>query len=233
MAEQQQQQPIYLYTTPLRSHKKLGVKKGRDIFGHWAICIEGYCFELAGRTEEEKREGHDRFKINCLPEQQWKDGRELGDEVTAKQVGYTVKYFAPSTIKDIGDRIWAKVLQRKYVFDENNCQVFVRLLVDLIGDGDAQKRLPKFFDKWVRRGGILRDVAVVTFVGAAAITAVGLTVVSAGTAAPVAAAGFGLAANTALRGATGSANLRYGKDKFMAKAQQELREELTAEGIIG
>lgn len=102
MAEQQQQQPIYLYTTPLRSHKKLGVKKGRDIFGHWAICIEGYCFELAGRTEEEKREGHDRFKINCLPEQQWKDGRELGDEVTAKQVGYTVKYFAPNTIKDIG-----------------------------------------------------------------------------------------------------------------------------------
>ena len=129
--------------------------------------------------------------------------------------------------------IWGTSLQSKYVADENNCQVFIRLLVELIGDAETKVKFPASFDKWVKGAGISRDATALIFTAGAATVAAGATLV----AAPVdptgtAAAGFALSATTVLRSSTQLMTDRYTKEKFIKKAQQELRTRLVQERVL-
>ncbi|KAI6775954.1 hypothetical protein HG530_002712 [Fusarium avenaceum] len=131
------------------------------------------------------------------------------------------------------DLIWQTSLQEKYVYDENNCQVFIHLLVDLVGDANVKAKFPTFFSEEVKKAGIARDS---TFL----IATAGMATVAAGTSlmfAPVdpggaSAAGFFIAASTTLRSTTALWTARINKGDFIKKTQAELRQRLISEQIL-
>ena len=51
---------IYLFTMPITTLKKMGIKKGMDIVAHWAICVNGYVFELGQTGQKKPRYGYRR-----------------------------------------------------------------------------------------------------------------------------------------------------------------------------
>lgn len=60
------------------------------------------------------------------------------------------------------DEIWLRSFESKYSVDDKNCQMFVRILVDVIGDQKTRAEFPTFFDEWASSWG-----ATVLFVGGA------------------------------------------------------------------
>lgn len=225
--------PIYLYTTPLSSQSKIlpHFKTPVDVISHWAICIQGQCYELKKNNDKNKSKTDPKYVIRSLPEQEWKDMKRVKENnrpyhKVPEPIGYTSRPFSIETIKYIGGRVWDKPLQSKYVHDENNCQVFIRLLVDLIGSKQTQAEFPGTFDKYVKRAGGTRDF--VFLFGATAATLAAATVDPSG----VAAAGFFMGAAQVVRSSTALWTDRYAKEKFIRKAQEELREELKRAGVL-
>ncbi|KAG5664903.1 hypothetical protein KAF25_008637 [Fusarium avenaceum] len=208
---QQSGYPIYLFTTPLKNQRKL-FNKPVDVIGHWAAIIGS---EL------------------CLSD--WKTIKDFEKRGVSepKLVGYTARPWPHNIIEKIANLIWQTSLQEKYVYDENNCQVFIRLLVDLVGDADVKAKFPTFFSEEVKKAGIARDS---TFL----IATAGMATVAAGTSlmfAPVdpsgaSAAGFFIAASTALRSTTSLWTARINKEEFIKKAQTELRQRLISDQIL-
>lgn len=86
-------QAIYLYTPPLRHDPVNGnLKKNIDIFAHWAVCIQGVCYELTG-----EREGY-----RSRPEQDWRRMRHLQDQEPT-HVGYMTMPYTPEEIDKVGE----------------------------------------------------------------------------------------------------------------------------------
>jgi hypothetical protein len=125
--------------------------------------------------------------------------------------------------------VWDTSLRYKYTYDGQNCQVFIRLLVDLIGDLETQTTFPQFFDTWVKTAGISRDVSFLSIaVGgtAPAATLVASSVDVTGTAL----AGVALSSQMVVRSSTSLLTDRYVKKKLIEKGQKELREKLKLDG---
>jgi hypothetical protein len=96
---------IYLYTTPLKKHSHVWkLKKPRDIFAHWAICIQGRCYELtinADRTKKTKNEP--KYKVKSTDEQQWKQMKEKdGRECKRTHAANMSKLYPKATIEIVG-----------------------------------------------------------------------------------------------------------------------------------
>ncbi|KAH6645122.1 hypothetical protein BKA67DRAFT_670665 [Truncatella angustata] len=227
--------PIYLYTTPLASQKKFMKKKPIDLVGHWAICIQGYFYELTKNPNAQTKRDPKHI-IRTLPYEQWqalKGEEERVVQPPGGPAGYTARPWTPSQIKYMADQIWRGPLQSKYVYDENNCQVFTRLLVDMLGNEQTKVDFPTQFDKVVKAVGNTRD-------GAALAVTAGMITVAAGASlvmVPVdggatAAVGFALAAQTALRSTTALLAVRHSKEKAMWKSQEELKRRLRQEGYL-
>ncbi|KAI1162139.1 hypothetical protein F5B18DRAFT_625383 [Nemania serpens] len=228
---------IFLYTAPLAvSARRFGVKKSHDLLNHWAICVGGYCYEMARNVEELKKDKKaPKHHILVSREADWKIRKERQNRKYEKSpaVGYTAVIFSKEMLEYIANRIWQTSLRSKYVLDENNCQVFGRLFVDMIGDRSTKVNFPPFFDKWVKTVGITRDSAALIFVAGASVVAAGASLLFT----PVdptgtAAAGFAVSSLTALRSTTALVTDRYTKEKYIEKAQKELREELVRDGKI-
>lgn len=114
---------IFLYTAPLRVSSKLfGVKKGHDLINHWAVCVGGYCYEMARNVEEkkedkteDKKDKKDKKKDKKAPKHHVKVSRE--DDWKARKdsqkrnhekspvVGYTAAMFSKETLEYIGEYI--------------------------------------------------------------------------------------------------------------------------------
>jgi hexokinase len=109
------------------------------------------------------------------------------------------------------------------VFDEHNCQVFVRLVVELIRDPKTKADLPQFFDIWFQRGGITRDVSFMT-IGLGG-TALAVCVVSIAMDPTLTTAATGVAVSTSMVVGTSTALLtnRYLKEKHIEKGQKEIK----------
>ena len=110
-------------------------------------------------------------------------------------------------------------MKEKYAVDENICQAFVRLFVELIGDPDTKAILPRFFDKWDQWA---KYANIAFFVGTA--------LMAAGAVADfwsIAAAGFVLENVGAF-----SSLAAFLKEKHIKKAQKEIREELISKHWI-
>ncbi|RGP61342.1 hypothetical protein FLONG3_10576 [Fusarium longipes] len=154
--------PIYLYTTPTADQNKFW-KRTVDVIGHWAICINGYCYELTRITPREKK-----YWIRCLPEKEWKRVKRVeGRRITERDpLGPTAKEWTHEEIKHIAELIWDGPLRNTYAYDRTNCQVFVRLLVDLVGDSTVKFHFPAFFDKRVKEAGMARDLTYFALSGA-------------------------------------------------------------------
>lgn len=125
--------------------------------------------------------------------------------------------------------VWDRSLKKKYAYDEYNCQVFVRLLVELIGDQTAKAEFPAFLDKWVKGAGNTRDGGFFAFAAGASLLAAGLTTAVADGGA-TAAAGFALAAQTTLRSTAWLLTERDNRAKKIKEGQKEIRKEMRSRG---
>ncbi|KAG9257512.1 uncharacterized protein F5Z01DRAFT_646122 [Emericellopsis atlantica] len=231
---QTQSLPITLYATPIGTQSKiLGVRKPFKPLGHWAVCIQGYCYELTRKSRNAPKKDP-AYRVNCEPEESWLARKvEQQRECVPSHVGSTAGYLSPETISYIGELIWVRALQQKYVYDENNCQVFLRLLVDLIGDHATRAAFPAFLDQFVKWAGIGRDAAFYTFAAGASVfaAAVSLTVAPVDTSGTAAVA-FAASTQMVLQNSTALLKLRHGKEKFIKKAQEDIRKELVADEIL-
>ncbi|RYP13460.1 hypothetical protein DL765_006873 [Monosporascus sp. GIB2] len=61
---------IYLYTTPLDNQKHM-LKTHIEVFAHWAIYIEGRCYELTRNRDKNKKKIDPKYKTNLSDEQDW------------------------------------------------------------------------------------------------------------------------------------------------------------------
>lgn len=92
--------PIYLYTAPLEYQKNVfNFSKPRDTIGHWAICIEGRCYELAKNRDKDKKKKDPKYKVNYLSEDAWTKGRQPCKK--SDPIGYTARPWPPQTIEYI------------------------------------------------------------------------------------------------------------------------------------
>lgn len=96
--------PIYLITTPLRNQRKF-LSKPIDPFGHWAICIQGYCYELTKNPAKPRPKKDPKYIVRQLPRDTWARLKEE-DKRAIRQadnpVGQTARSWPPETIKEIG-----------------------------------------------------------------------------------------------------------------------------------
>ncbi len=93
-------QAIYLYTAPLRNDIINGSRKKLiDIFAHWAVCIQGVCYELRGGI---KKNGEPKFLYKPTPEQEWRNTRKYEGREDAKHVGYMTAPYPPWVIHEVG-----------------------------------------------------------------------------------------------------------------------------------
>ncbi|KAI9886618.1 MAG: hypothetical protein M1823_001597 [Watsoniomyces obsoletus] len=215
-------QAIYLYIVPLRNDFLNGsLKKPIKLFSHWAICIQGMCYELrAGVTKK----GEPTFLYTSTPEQEWRQTRGYaGQEI--KLVGYMAKPYPSWVIHQVASHIWDKAFKGNYVLDEKNCQTFAAVLVDSIGDPNTKAHLPQTFDKLVKTAGITRDISILGLATGAALMGVGL-VTAVGDGGTTAAAGFAVASSTVFNASAALFSMRDGKAKHIIKAQKEIKEQL-------
>lgn len=92
--------PIYLYTAPLEYQKHVfNFTKPRDAIGHWAVCVQGQCYELAKNRDNDKKKKDPKYKVNWLPEDVWKAGRQPCKK--SDPIGYTERPWPPQTIQYI------------------------------------------------------------------------------------------------------------------------------------
>lgn len=100
---------IFLYTAPLRvSSKSFGVKKSHGLIDHWAICVGGYCYEMARNVEETKKDKKaPRHHIRVSAEADWKARKDTQARTHEKSpaVGYTATVFSKDTLEYIGEYI--------------------------------------------------------------------------------------------------------------------------------
>ncbi|KAH8885992.1 hypothetical protein GQ53DRAFT_809864 [Thozetella sp. PMI_491] len=218
---------IYLYTTPLKYQRNIfKLRKPVDIFAHWAIAVQGTCYELTRNDPKQKP----KYLMRVREEQEWLRLKYAEDRLCEnKFVGYT--HLSVQKIYDVAHLVWQKSLQGKYIYDEQNCQVFIRLLVELIGDPATRANFPQFFDSWSKAAGISRDVSFLSIaMGASALAAtlVAASVDVTGTAA----AGAALSTSMVIRSSTALLTSRYVKKKLIEKGQEEIRANLNLDRNI-
>lgn len=93
-------QAIYLYTTPLKNDFVNGSrKKPINIFAHWAVCIQGICYELRAG---DKKKGEQKFLYKPMPEQEWRDTRKYENR-EPQYVGYMTRPYTPWEIDLVGE----------------------------------------------------------------------------------------------------------------------------------
>lgn len=134
--------------------------------------------------------------------------------------------------EEIAKLVWGKSLHYKYVYDEHNCQVFARLLVELIGDPATKAKFPQFFDIWLKNAGITRDLSLMTIaVGGSALAAT-IAVAAVDPTLATATAGVALSTSMVIRSGTALLTTRHFKVKDIEKGQKEIRKELELENIL-
>lgn len=90
----------------------LGLKRPIDVFGHWAICIAGHCYELTRNRnpppkDKKEKKLFQKYIVNCETEESWlhKKRHENPPREPSKHaepLGYTAQNFPPEVIEYIG-----------------------------------------------------------------------------------------------------------------------------------
>ena len=119
-------------------------------------------------------------------------------------------------------------MNKKYAYDEYNCQVFIRLLVELIGSQTTKAQFPYCLDQMVKGAGNTRDGGFFAFAAGATLIAAGATFMGADGGA-TAAAGFALAANTTLRSTAWLLTERDNRAKKIKEGQKDIRKQMARE----
>ncbi|KAM0228883.1 hypothetical protein ACHAPO_010407 [Fusarium lateritium] len=230
--------PMCLYTTPTTRQNKLW-KRNIDIIGHWAICINGYCYELARLAPNEHEQNvTKKYGLRFLPEEEWKRRkREEGRRITERDpLGYTARRWTHEDIKRMSELIWNGPLRNTYNEYKTNCQVFVLLLVNLVGNNEAKIRFPALFSERVKQAGIARDLTYFALAGAViggGSVIAGVTLLfSPGDPTTLLGACTAAAGDAALKATNELWQGRNMREQYIASTQAELRAQLVQEGIL-
>lgn len=125
--------------------------------------------------------------------------------------------------------MWEKTLGKKYAYHEQNCQVFGRLLIELIGGQEAKIEFPAALDRWLEGAGIAYDTGMVAFYGVSVlllIAACSIAVDPSGTLC----ATFQFGAQCATKAAARRAKRRDTQGKKIMEGQKEIRKEMRERG---
>ena len=140
-----------------------------------------------------------------------------------------IEYVLTDALCNAAKLVWDRSLNKRYAYDKYNCQVFIRLLVELIGDQNTKDNFPHFLDQWLKAAGNTRDGSFFAF--AAGATMIAATVAVLGTdGGAFAAAGFAIAANTTLRSSAWLLTERAGRSKKIKEGQEEIRKIMQSRG---
>ncbi|WQF77427.1 hypothetical protein CDEST_02441 [Colletotrichum destructivum] len=220
--------PIYLYVAIVKKTRRF-LTKPVNLIAHWAVYIEGHLYELIRNDEEAVAKGEEpKYGTRHRSYQEWWDLMQEQDrkpQLVDGAVGYTSCEWSPDEIDNIGNTRSKSI----YEGDEQNCQSFVRLLVDMIGDSNTRShpQYPSSFDKLMQstyRGYLWTSIGL----GTAAMGAAFLLPFDGGSTATYVAC----AANVTLQNARTGAKGRYDKEMAVWVAHQELREKLRLEGVF-
>ncbi|TQN64335.1 hypothetical protein CSHISOI_11085, partial [Colletotrichum shisoi] len=143
--------PIYLYVAIVKKTRRF-LTKPVNLIAHWAVYIEGHLYELIRNDEEAVANGKPKYDTRHPSYQEWWDLMQKQDrkpQLVDGVVGYTAREWSPDEIDNIAKQIWEYSFKSIYEGDEQNCQSFVRLLVDMIGDSNTRihPQYPSSFDK--------------------------------------------------------------------------------------
>jgi hypothetical protein len=94
---------ICLYTTPLQYQRDFfKLKKPIDVFAHWAICVQGRCYELTRNDDPYKTKKDPKYLIKDTDEQDWlRKKHDKGRDCKPKHAGYT--QFSSEKIHEVGE----------------------------------------------------------------------------------------------------------------------------------
>ncbi|OBR15066.1 hypothetical protein CH63R_00246 [Colletotrichum higginsianum IMI 349063] len=173
------------------------------------------------KHDEAVTEENPQYGTRHLPLQEWWELMQEQDrkpQLIDGAVGYTACKWSPDEIDNIA---FTRVM--------SNCQSFVRLLVDMIGDSNTRSnaQYPSSFDKLMQsayRGYLWTSIGL----GTAAMGAAFLLPFDGGSSATY----LACAANVTLQNARTGAKGRYDKEMAVWVAHQELREKLRLEGVF-
>lgn len=142
-----------------------------------------------------------------------------------KNIGPHCPSYPLLTKEGTAHQVWEHSLSGAYQLNNSNCQVFVRRLVDLIGDKDTKVRFPAAFDRVLDRG--KSTILVTTIVASVATIWAGAIVgpVDGGTSAYV-------LGNIALRNAQTLAGHRGDGIRERDAAHENLRQYLVKAGYL-
>lgn len=98
-------QAIYLYVVPLRNDIFNGsLKKPISVAAHWAVCIQGICYELRAR-DEKKEPNEAKYLYKWTHEKEWRDTRHVKDDERPEHLGYMTRPYKPNQVHDVGESI--------------------------------------------------------------------------------------------------------------------------------
>ncbi|KAF3050170.1 hypothetical protein E8E11_002966 [Didymella keratinophila] len=218
-------QRVMLLTIPISTFKAVGVKKPIDVVAHWTICVNGICYELARQNDKKNP-----YRYKWTPEHEFRARRAgQGKQIEEAYLGDMAMPYPHHIIDEVATLVWERSLKKKYAYDEYNCQVFVRLLLELIGDQNTKAAFPAFLDKWIKAAGNSRDGGFFTFAAGASMMAAGLAFMGTDGGA-TSAAGFALAAQTTLRSTAWLLTERDNRGKKIKEGQKEIRKEMQSRG---
>lgn len=96
-------QAIYLYVVPLRNDIFNGsLKKPISVAAHWAVCIQGICYELRAR-DENKEPNEAKYLYKWTYEKEWRDTRHVKDDEGQVHLGYLTRPYEPKQVHDVGE----------------------------------------------------------------------------------------------------------------------------------
>jgi hypothetical protein len=95
---------IHLFTMSTTALQNMGIKKPIDIVAHWAICVNGWVFEL-GRDPTQKKK-KDQYGYKATPELQFVQKRkQQGKDIMFGEIGDLVYPYSPGQIHEIGKSV--------------------------------------------------------------------------------------------------------------------------------
>ncbi len=70
------------------------------MISHWAVCIQGVCYELG---VGDKKKGEPPFLYRPIPEQEWRYSRQVMNGEQPEYVGEMTMPYTPEDIHKVGE----------------------------------------------------------------------------------------------------------------------------------
>lgn len=135
----------------------------------------------------------------------------------------------PAWLTRSASLVWEKTLEKKYAYQEHNCQVFGRLLIELIGNKEAKVEFPAALDRWLEGAGIAWDTGMTASYGVMTLLLIGACSIAVDPTGTICAT-FQSGARCAMKAAARRSKNRGTRGKKVMEGQNEIRKEMRERG---